>query len=327
MELSIRNVFTWSLASLLIMLGFVRRARKRAMRGEHILSMYFHDPSKKEFEACVKWLKKNGFTFISPLDLDHIIHDEMPLPKGAVIMTADDGWQGNASNIVEVAEKHRVPVTIFVTTEAVEEGAYWWAYLEKAKKLNITLPAKTSMKRIMNDKRAALIAEIKKQGVVDRQAMTVEQIKEISNSKYVTIGGHTHTHPILTNCRKEQLVDELSVSKQKLESWTEKEVSYFAYPNGNFGKREMQALRDLDYRLAFSSEPRLITVDELKNTYCLPRFGLLEGASLAENICRMTGVWKPLMLRFRMPAIFRKNDVIPEVIYREERRQRVVTHA
>lgn len=297
------------------------------MRGDHVLSMYFHDPSKSEFEACVKWLKKNGFTFISPKDLENNISTGQPLPKGAVLMTADDGWQSNESNIVAVAEKYKVPVTIFVSTEAVEEGAYWWSYLEKAKDLNIKLPSKSSLKRIMNDKRAALIHEIKRQTRVEREAMTVEQIKSISRSKYVTIGGHTHTHPILVNCRLEQLYNEISVSKRKLEEWTGKEVAYFAYPNGDFGNREMRALNELDFKLAFSSEPRHITPEELNNAFCLPRFGLLEGASLAENICRMTGVWKPLMLKFRLPAFLNREPAIPEVTYREDSHHRVVTPA
>ena len=35
----------------------------------------------------------------------------------------------------------------------------------------------------------------------------------------------------------------------------------------------------------------------MKDHFTLPRFGFLEGASLAENICRMTGIWQPLMLK------------------------------
>lgn len=326
MELSARNVLTWLLANLLIMCGFVNRAKKRAMRGEHILSMYFHDPSKKEFEACIKWLKSNGFTFLSPEDLHKIITEDLAMPKGAVLMTADDGWRGNESNLVAVAEKYQVPITIFVSTEAVEEGAYWWAYLEKAKDLNISIPPKSSLKLIMNDKRAALINEIKRRTKVDRQAMTINQIRQISESKYVTIGGHTHTHPILVNCRTEQLYNELHVSKQKLEAWTGKEIKYFAYPNGDFGEREMRALSELGYKLAFSSEPRQTSRADLRNTYCLPRFGLLEGASLAENICRMTGVWKPLMLKFRLPELAKDENTSMETpVYRRRESTKLLT--
>ncbi|MBX0332363.1 polysaccharide deacetylase family protein [Pontibacter sp. HSC-14F20] len=326
MELSIRNVFTSLLANLLIVCGFVRRAKKRAMKGNHILAMYFHNPSKKEFESCIKWLKTNGFTFLSPDDLHSIITENRPLPKGAVLITADDGWRDNESNLVAVADKHQVPITIFVSTEAVEEGAYWWSYLDKAKDLKINIPAKSSLKLIMNDKRVALINEIKRQAKVERQAMTVEQIQKISKSKYVTIGGHTHTHPILVNCRREQLYNELDVSKQKLEAWTGKEIKHFAYPNGDFSEREMRALNELGYKLAFSSEPRQIGIAELSNPYCLPRFGLLEGASLAENICRMTGVWKPLMLKFRLPELAKdENTTIESPVYRSNKSESLLT--
>jgi peptidoglycan/xylan/chitin deacetylase (PgdA/CDA1 family) len=294
------------------------------MSGDFILSVYFHDPSRKEFEACVKWLKKNHFTFLSPKDLDNIIHQNLPLPKGAVVLTVDDGWQRNEENIVDVANKYQVPVTIFVSTQPVEEGAYWWSYLKKAKDFNFMLPPKASLKKVSNDKRVSLVNEIKRRGNLAREAMTIEQVKRISSSEFVTIGGHTHTHPILINCVDEQVYYELQLCKQKLESWIGKEVSYFAYPNGDYGRREMKALSELGYRLAFSSEPRYITLQELKNNYCLPRFAMLEGASFAENICRMMGVWKPIMLKFRTPKLSQTDNVAPQPAY-SSKSPRIVT--
>lgn len=317
MDLSLRNVVTWFLANLLIICGFVRRAKVKSMRGEFILSMYFHDPSGKEFEACVKWLRKNCFTFLSINDIYRIIQQNLPLPKGAVLLTVDDGWKDNEKNIVKVANKYRVPVAIFVSTEPVEEGAYWWSYLKKAKDLKLKIPPKASLKKMSNDLRLSVINKIKRNVVLEREAMTIEQIRRISESEFVTIGGHTHSHPILTNCDDDQLYSELKVSKDKLENWTGKEVSFFAYPNGDYSKKEMQVLHDLNYKLAFSSVPKPLTVSDLKNNYCLPRFGLLEGASFAENLCRMMGVWKPMMLKFSLPP-FKENSPTPTPAYRSK---------
>ncbi|WP_461490136.1 polysaccharide deacetylase family protein, partial [Pontibacter sp. HJ8] len=194
----------------------------------------------------------------------------------------------------------------------------------KAKELNYELPPKARLKRVSNEERLSLVNEIKREIVLPREALTVEQVRRISKSGYVTIGGHTHSHPILINCSNEQIFSELELSKQKLESWTSGEVSCFAYPNGDYSEREIQVLNELNYRFAFTSDPEYLTEDKLTNIYKLPRFGLLEGASLAENICRMVGVWKPLMSKFKFPYPGKKDFGTPQPIFFSSKRTRVV---
>src|SRR5690554_2873950 len=132
MSITPRNIIAFFIALLLIFSGKVRKARHRAMNGEFILSIYFHNPSKKEFKSIVKWLIKREFRFLSLRELREIMTDEITFPKGAVVITVDDGWRTNETNIVEIANKYRIPVTIFVSTEPVEQGAYWWSYAKEA---------------------------------------------------------------------------------------------------------------------------------------------------------------------------------------------------
>lgn len=311
MKVNLRNVCSWLVACILIGLGFVRRAKKKVMRGEQILSVYFHKPSKEEFEACVKWLKKNSFAFLSTADIENMIQQNLPFPKGSALLTVDDGWQSNEENIIEVAIKHQVPVTIFVSSAPVEEGTYWWSYILEAKKNDLKCLSVGALKKVPNIDRLIEVNKIKEQLHLKREALTVDQVKKASDSGYVTIGGHTHTHPILLNCSDEQVINELEDSKNRLESWVNKEVSYFAYPNGDYGMREINALRSLNYKLAFCSDPRPLTSNCLKDKHVLPRYGFMEGASFAENICRMVGVWQPLMTKFKSP--FYKNHVSKEI--------------
>jgi poly-beta-1,6-N-acetyl-D-glucosamine N-deacetylase len=319
MKLSIRNVFSWLLACILILIGSVRRAKMNAFKGEFILSLYFHNPSKIEFERCIKWLKKNAFVFLSIYDVLEIIQKDLPLPKGAVLLTADDGWQLNNDSIVEVANRYNVPVTIFVSTEPVEEGAYWWSYLKGAKQFIPEIPSKRSLKKVDNAKRLEIINTLKKQRILEREALTIEQVKSIARSGSITIGGHTHSHPILINCDDAQVYSELSVSKQKLESWIEGEVSSFAYPNGDYRDREIQLLKKLNYKIAFTNKPQYLTKEKSRQSYELPRFGYLEGASFAENICRVVGVWQPLMLKFqRFYKSNNKNKAVPSTTIANE---------
>lgn len=305
MRLTVRNMFGWAAANLLIMGGFVRRAKKKALNGEYILSVFFHNPSRKEFESCIKWLKKNKFNFLSAYDIDKLIKENLPFPKGGVLLTFDDGWESNVSNVVEIANRYCVPVTIFVSTAPVEEGAYWWSYVQKARVEGLNGNPVEALKEMSNENRLLWMSRFKKEVSLEREAMTIDQLKNIVHSKYVVIGGHTHTHPVLIRCKDEHVFEELKVSKEKLELWTGKEISYFAYPNGDYSTRVVEILKQLNYRLAFTNRRTDLTPEMLKNNYTLPRFGFLEGASFAENICRMVGIWNPSALKIKMPQIFK----------------------
>lgn len=196
----------------------------------------------------------------------------MPFPEGGVLLTVDDGWQSNVTNVVEVANRYEVPVTIFVATTPAEEGVYWWSYVQLANQLGITQVTKKQLKKIPEEERLCILQEIKKKVIPGRNAMTVDQVKSIAASPYITIGSHTQTHPILINCRENQVYEELKGSRQKLESWTGKEVAWFAFPNGDYSRREIQMLTTLNYRLGFSTDPKYLTPDRLHDRFILPRF-------------------------------------------------------
>jgi poly-beta-1,6-N-acetyl-D-glucosamine N-deacetylase len=304
---SLRSICTWLFANILILLGFVRRAKAGALRGDYVLSVYFHNPSLKEFERCVKWLKNNNFKFLSSADLHQIIEKKLPLPAGTVILTADDGWQSNQKNIAQVAERHQIPVTIFVATDPVEQGSYWWSYVEEAQRRNIPTPTIEQLKSVPNDERLYVIEKLRHRIDIERGALTVNQVKAISASTWITIGGHTASHPILNNCSDLQVLDELHQSREKLKAWTGREIDFFAYPNGDYTPREIQVLQELGYKMAFTVQPDFLTQERLRYNFELPRFEVIEGASFAEAICRMTGVWEPVMLSIRRMLRIKRN--------------------
>ena len=299
MKNRIRYTCTFILANLLVFLGFVRRAKAKALRGEHILSIYFHKPSAEEFENCLRWLKSNSFKAISLDDFYRIVQKQLPFPKGAVLLTADDGWRSNKTNIVAIAEKYKVPVTIFVATEPIEKGNYWWTLVEEAKRRKLLNTSVKYLKKVPNEERLKLLEELAGKVSHARNAMTVEEIQHIALSPQVTIGAHTVSHPILSNCNSKQAYSEIEASKHQLQTWTGKSVDYFAYPNGDYTEREVRMLEELGYKLAFTVRPSYISPAQLNLRYELPRFEVIENAPFAETICRMVGVWEPLMLRLK----------------------------
>jgi peptidoglycan/xylan/chitin deacetylase (PgdA/CDA1 family) len=291
MKWTFRNLISKGIARLLISSGRVDRAVKRALKGEYILSIYFHHPEKEEFEQIVKWLKDRGFRFLSLADMIAINRREIPFPKGGVVLTVDDGWESNELNIVEVAEKYELPIAVFMATEAISLGNYWFTYAGKADQLKLNFPSKRKLKKMTNQDRLKVVNAIRRGMTLNREAMTIEQVKRIAKSPYVTIGAHTHTHPILTECSDEEVEYEIQKSKNDLEEWLGIKVTTFAYPNGDFGKREVEALKKYDYQLAFTTQKRYLTPAYIGKSFAMPRFGFLEGASLEENICRVVGLW------------------------------------
>ncbi|MCX2740977.1 polysaccharide deacetylase family protein [Pontibacter anaerobius] len=291
MNITLRNVGAFVMARVLILLGIVKRAQRKALHSHCILAVYFHAPSRELFESSIKWFTDSNFKFISVSDLEKIYKRESPFPKGAVLLTVDDGWLTNRTNVVATAERYNVPVAIFVSTEPIETGAYWWSYADLAERKKLIPYNKEYLKTIPNMIRNKVIEELKEQIKVDRQAMTVEQIKKIAKSKNIIIGGHTVTHPILTNCDDTEAFEEIKHSKMHLEEWVDYEVNFFSFPNGSYSAREIKCLKELNFSLAFTTEETYITPDKLQERFTLPRFYVKEGASFSENVCRMLGVW------------------------------------
>lgn len=280
------------LAFSLLKLGFVSRARKRILKEGMILSIFFHDPPKHLFIACVKWLQRKGFHFISIKDLQKFASDEITLPEGAVLLSVDDGWRNNLDNIIDVVNDMQIPISLFITTDPVEHGGgYWWSYVSKAKKLGISQWDVDALKKQNNDYRIKMLDAIRASIFLEREAMTKEELISIATSKYITIGSHTLSHPILPMCRDDIAEYEITESKNVLQQWLRREVSSFSYPNGDYSAREVELIRKAQFQIAFTGSPGYLTKDSLRDIYEVPRFEILESASFTENICRMTGVW------------------------------------
>lgn len=288
----IRYIGAWFVAFLLIRMGFTKQIKKRAINGEFILSIYFHSPSKELFEFCITWLLKNNFNFLSQEDIISISNKTKSFPKAAVVITVDDGWQTNEENIVVIANTYKVPVTIFVSTNSIESGDFWWPYVTSANRMKVTTCTVESLKKVLNKKREIIVNEVKRVIQLDRAAMTIDQIKSIAKSDFITIGGHTVTHPILTNCENDEVYFELKESKITIEKWINKKVVSFAYPNGNYNEREIKYLKELGYVIAYNTKPLPLTEMALQNVYELPRFSVYENISENEAVCRMLGLWQ-----------------------------------
>jgi peptidoglycan/xylan/chitin deacetylase (PgdA/CDA1 family) len=89
---------------------------------------------------------------------------------------------------------------------------------------------------------------------VNKGSMDGRELREIANAGH-TIGAHGLTHKLLTHCSNEEIHNELSVSKQKLEEFTGQRVSTISMPGGRYNERVLKACAAAGYEKVFTSEP------------------------------------------------------------------------
>ena len=175
MVLNVRNLAAWFYGIYLLSGSSIRKLKEKSQNGDVILSVYFHNPSKKLFEKSVQWFLKRGFTFISVNELLAIKENNLSFPPMAVIFTVDDGWKNNKNNIFSVAEKYKIPVTTFISTQPVETGElYWWTYVDIANKNKWNVPTVSAMKQLENDQRLQIVNELKSKIKSERDALLPE---------------------------------------------------------------------------------------------------------------------------------------------------------
>jgi peptidoglycan/xylan/chitin deacetylase (PgdA/CDA1 family) len=86
--------------------------------------------------------------------------------------------------------------------------------------------------------------------------LSAEDVKFLS-SKGVQFGSHSHTHPILTEIEKDQVVFEMQHSKEILENLTGKSVDIFAYPNGIWNEETEQMAKDCGFKYFLLTEDKI----------------------------------------------------------------------
>ena len=202
--------------------------------------------SKDEFESIIFWLKKN-FNFLNPNDL-------MDSKKDGVLLTFDDGFHNNFSNVLPLLTKYSIPGLFFIPTQHVENPKDWLHFIKiRAEK---TLEQNGLNKEIQSD----LFDGISK-----------KNLTQMAANPLVTIGSHSVSHPLLSKCSQLDLVNELVNSKKYLENITGKPVKYLAYPSGDYNEKVINAVKESGYELAFG-------IDKIKNLghikFEVPRIGI-----------------------------------------------------
>jgi len=220
---------------------------------------------------------------------DRITHHS-PLPAQCLAITFDDGYADNYTFAWPILKKHKLPATIFLTAGCIDSQTPLWfdqvlsAFKTTGKntfncpvtqtvfdiqtveqKLHTAHVMLEQLKKTKSDQKNSLIADILNElGISSHDKLhntstllTWPQIKEMSADK-ISFGSHTMTHPILAGLPEADLEWELTASRQLIAGKINKEVQFFAYPNGkkkDFTETVTRAVRQAGYKAALTTEP------------------------------------------------------------------------
>jgi len=246
-----------------------------------IISLYYHAPIVSGLEKMIKHYQNRGYRFISIEELLSVMQTRMPLKEKLAFLSLDDGWHQNFE-ILPVIEKYNVPVCIFVSTQPVIEGNFWWEYVERVRDKQ----GVNQFKLLAYEDFYRQLDEIKKKITLPRSAMTIDEVKEISKHPLISIQAHTVNHPILTSVPEDVLEMELRDSKKILEEWTGKKIFAFSYPNGRNTSRESEMARKY-YDIAFTTVQKNIDIND--DIMLLPRYSLT--GQWPRDLLKVKGIW------------------------------------
>ena len=216
------------------------------------------------FVSILRDLRQAG-TPVSIPDIVAATQQGRLLPKRGFSITFDDGFENNYSVAAPALRDLKIPAIFYITTHFVEANSLSWidmieSAVEKQAAAQLSLPeAEISGTFETREQQIDLLDRIRQYvksnpsldpyGFADRicqqlslkaiepdpqldQKMTWTQVRELSNDELFTIGGHSHTHRILSYLRPPELEQELATSLLLLRDHLGISVEHYSYPEG-----------------------------------------------------------------------------------------------
>ena len=242
--------------------------------------------SEKGFKQQMDLLKR--FTRVIPLQqaVNELSngHDN----NNAVVVTIDDSYNDTFKNMFTVFNECEIAATVFLTTANMDTNNPTWPvrlsemfknsrshYLRlniggKDRYLSLSTMEdkvrafhmiKEEAKRLHPQQRESFInqlavdLEVKFVDGYPKINMSWQQAKEMLPN--ISFGAHTHTHSILSTLARNEQEFEIRTSQKLIEKNLNREVKFFAYPNGrreDFDQQTVTTLKKLGFSCALTTE-------------------------------------------------------------------------
>lgn len=216
---------------------------------------------ESDFYHLIKDLKNNG----NAVSMNDFI-TRKAIPKNAYVITFDDGFENNYSVAVPILKEFETPATFYITSSFINENKMSWIdqvdyAIEQTEKNEINFMERNFS--LNSDEDKIIFLEYVRQNYKGNRSfflekeryvndifeqtkvpfcdtlhtpidlkMSWDQVYQISQDKLFTIGGHTHTHPIMSYLDDEDLSEEIELNIQFLKEKCLLDVDHFSYPEG-----------------------------------------------------------------------------------------------
>lgn len=243
------------------------------------------------FVALLRELRAFGGTAVSMPDIVTATESRGSLPPRAFAVTFDDGFANNCTIAAPALAELGVPGAFYVTTGFVEANRPSWTDIiecavDRAPKVALHLPFALSAQvaTTLEEKRAVVDAirvgvkgdprldpyvvadEVGRQLGIEQfepdpeldQKMTWSQVRHLAADGLFTVGGHSHTHRILSYLDPDELEKEIATSVAHLRVHLGSAAEHYSYPEGLahcYSNRVIDVLRGHGIRCAPSAIP------------------------------------------------------------------------
>jgi peptidoglycan/xylan/chitin deacetylase (PgdA/CDA1 family) len=247
----------------------------------------------------------------TPVSLDQLfeaIKEGRPFPRGAVVITFDDGYRDNYSQALPILQAYGLPATFYITAGCVEARDVLWTsklryyfMATREPELHLRHPkpqvldlSSDAARQASYAHTVALIKSVGRRRGGDEVFQEVEaalkvtnldplrdsmlsweEIQEMSRAGML-IGAHTLTHPNLPGLPPEAAEAEVAGSKALIEARVKVAVDHFAYPNGRGVSHFNDAVREVVRQAGFLTSVTSISgpVRRTADLFTLRRLGV-----------------------------------------------------
>jgi len=239
--------------------GVIKRNESdvRNYNGKHITQDLFH--------RCMQTLAGKGVS----LSMDEVcdyLKDGSDFPANSYAVTFDDGFENNISIAAPILEELKIPATIYITTDFIDSNTMSWAdrldyMIDQTREKTMILPWEDSaipirenaekiealklmrayikstpglnLEQLINEIAVTLKTEpvSNSDDPLDLK-MSWEQVRQAVNNELLIIGGHSHTHPILSFLDDSELEYEIQTSVEMMYEKGRVKPDHYSYPEG-----------------------------------------------------------------------------------------------
>src|SRR5258708_1860191 len=222
--------------------------------------MYHRFPAQSELEAQCEHLKKH-YRPLSLTEVSESLARRKPAPRGAVVITVDDGYRDLLVNGWPIFKACSIPVLVYVATDLPDRHTWLWTdqlrhFLSQDGDSTTTVER---LKRVPDDERRAYLASLTGLPATpppEYAPLTWDEIRALAKEG-AEFGAHTRTHPILSRLpNRDRMREEIAGSKARLEEELGSPVLHFCYPNGtpdDYNAEVVEVVRECGFRTAVTA--------------------------------------------------------------------------